>query len=111
MALETTTSILRRTWLLVAAATGVLGLSLGRIWWLAWPRAGVCLAIRPAPPGCELVDRVPVAVAWTVVLVVSSVAVLWVARSRPSRPRWASWTALALLVALGLIASEATRLA
>lgn len=90
-----------RTWPAVLAAVVLVTAGVAAVWYLAAPRAGICPAIHPAPPGCATADRVGPGIAATAGLVVAlAVAVLLlrtVARGRPGR------TAVVLTV-LGLLA-------
>jgi hypothetical protein len=62
-------------WTGVVTATIIFALALAASAWLAIPRADLCVAILPAPPGCRIVDRVPTAVAWASVVAVGWAAV------------------------------------
>jgi hypothetical protein len=79
-----------------AVATAAAGLSIWLVWWLAIPRADVCVAVYPAPPGCPTADRVGIATVWTVIVAVVYVAVLAALTLRV--PAWVRTVLSALLV-------------
>lgn len=83
-------------WALVTAAALAL-LFVAAYWYVAVPRALICPAIHPAPPGCGA-HRVPAAWVWTAVAALGygalTAAGLTAGRQRP---RWV-WRAVVVLV-------------
>lgn len=93
-------------WVATAVASAIALWSLGAIWWLATPRAGVCPLVLPAPADCSLVDRQAVGVTWSVMILVAYALVVLIAHAR--RQRLLTAVGIGVLAAVALIGYRAT---
>jgi hypothetical protein len=71
-------------------------------WWLAVPRADVCVAVLPAPAGCRTADRMATATLWTAVVVLLYATATAVAFARPRGRWWPVGVAITVLIIAAL---------
>jgi hypothetical protein len=97
-----------RSWLWIAAAAAVSGISVATMWRLVYPKAdGACAAIAPAPPGCATDARLPIALLWSAILALGLVGNVVLARSRFVRRTVLPLAAVLILMVVGAVAYRA----
>ncbi|PZG16056.1 hypothetical protein C1I95_18440 [Micromonospora craterilacus] len=89
------------SWFAVAAATVIAVTAWAGYWWLAVPRYDICAAVLPAPAGCRIAGRIPIATLWTAIIAVLYLATAALAVVRP-RGRW--WPFVAGVAVLAIAA-------
>lgn len=98
---ETRRSVPLAPWIVsVVAVIWVIG-----VLWLTIPREGVCWSILPAPAGCGVESRLPIAVVTSVLLLGLGVFTARASRRRPgSLRRWLLVTGFTVIATVGYYA-------